>query len=301
MKLKDAIEEYRLYLNVEKNASRNTIESYLSDLSNFQSYLKTINITSIDDITRDHIYSYIKNLDRQLIDSSKRRHLTSIKMFFRFLIRNNYTTHNPSEYMDSPKKQQRLPQTVSGDDMRILIDSIQVNDEKDSRDRTMIALMYATGIRVSELCGIKLSDVSLSHNTINILGKGDKERIVFFDDETRSILYDYLTVYRDKFLKKDTQYIFLLNNGNPMTRKQFYNILQKRVAMSPLSQRIHPHMLRHTFATELLNNDADLRSIQELLGHSDISTTTIYTHVNNKKVIDEYNHFHPRAKKRRDE
>ena len=165
----------------------------------------------------------------------------------------------------------------------------------------MIALMYATGIRVSELCGIKLSDVSLSHNTINIIGKGDKERIVFFDDETRSILYDYLTVYRDKFLKKDTQYIFLLNNGNPMTRKRFYNILQKRVAMSPLSQRIHPHMLRHTFATELLNNDADLRSIQELLGHSDISTTTIYTHVNNKKVIDEYNHFHPRAKKRRDE
>lgn len=299
MKIKDALDEYKLYLTVEKNASSNTIENYMRDLMDFQSYLSSIKISLIEDISKEHIRLYMKELDRKLIASSKNRHLTSIKMLFRFLIRNNLISHNPAEHFDSPKKQSKLPQTVSEDSMRLLIDSIEVIDEKDSRDKTMIALMYATGMRVSEMCHIKINDISLSHNTLNIIGKGNKERIVFFDDTTKLLLQEYMTVYRDNLLKNQTQYLFLLNNGNKMSRGQFYNILQKRVLLSPISTHIHPHMLRHTFATELLNNDADLRSIQELLGHSDISTTTIYTHVNNTKIMDEYMHFHPRANKKR--
>lgn len=299
MKIKDALDEYKLYLTVEKNASANTIENYMRDLMGFQSYLSSIKITLIEDVSREHIRLYMQELDKKLIASSKNRHLTSIKMLFRFLIKNNYITHNPAEHFDAPKKQSKLPQTVSEDSMRLLIDSIEVIDEKDSRDKTMISLMYATGMRVSEICNIKLNDISLSHNTLTIIGKGNKERIAFFDDVTKLLLQEYISVYRDNFLRNQTQYLFLLNNGNKISRGQFYNILQKRVLLSPISKHIHPHMLRHTFATELLNNDADLRSIQELLGHSDISTTTIYTHVNNAKIIDEYMHFHPRANKKR--
>ncbi|MFR1685887.1 MAG: tyrosine recombinase [Massilimicrobiota timonensis] len=301
MKIKDALEEFRLYLTVEKNYSTNTIENYMRDLKDFESYLSSIHIHSIEDISRDTIRLYMKCIDRKLIGSSMKRHLTSIKMLYRFLTRNNYISHNPSELLDTPKQNYKLPQTVTGDDMRKLIESIEIHDVKDSRDKTMISLMYATGVRVSELCNIKVTDLSLKHNSLKILGKGSKERIVFVDDDTKRLLIDYITLYRDILIKKETPYLFLLNNGNKMTRNRFYNILKNRVLESPLSKHIHPHMIRHTFATELLNHDADLRSIQELLGHSDISTTTIYTHVNNKKVIDEYNHFHPRAKKRRDE
>ena len=297
MTIKDALDEFKLYLTVEKNYSLNTIESYMRDLKDFQSYLTSIQILTIEDISREHIRLYIRDIDRRLIDSSIKRHLTSIKMLYRFLTKSNYISHNPSEYFDSPKKHSKLPQTVSEDEMRILIESIEIHNEKDVRDKAMISLMYATGIRVSELCNIKLDDLSLSHNSMNIYGKGNKERIVFIDDETKRLLTEYIKVYRDSFLKKDTPYLFLLNNGNKMTRNRFYNILQKRVLNSSLTKRIHPHMIRHTFATELLNHDADLRSIQELLGHSDISTTTIYTHVNNKKIIEEYRNSHPRAKK----
>lgn len=299
MKIKDTLEEFRLYLIIEKNYSQNTIENYMRDLKDFQSYLNSIQIFSINEISREHIRLYMKSLDSHLIGSSKARHLTSIKMFYRFLKKNNDISYDPSAFFDSPKKQSKLPQTVSKNDMSILIDSIEVHNEKDARDKVMITLMYVTGIRVSELCEIQLKDLSLSHNSINIYGKGDKERIVFMNDEAKNSLIKYITVYRDKFIKKDTPYLFLLNNGHKMTRNRFYNILQNRVLSSPLTKHIHPHMLRHTFATELLNNDADLRSIQELLGHSDISTTTIYTHVNNKKVIEEYNAFHPRANKNR--
>lgn len=214
MEIKDALDEYKLYLTVEKNASFNTIENYMRDLMDFQSFLSSIKITLIEDISREHIHLYMKELDRKLIASSKNRHLTSIKMLFRFLIRNNLISHNPAEHFDSPKKS-KLSQTISKDSLRLLIDSIEIIDEKNSRDKTMI---YTTRMRVSEICHIKFNDISLSHNTFVIIGRGNKERIVFFDDATKLLLQEYISVYHDNFLRNQTQYLFLLNNGNKMSR-----------------------------------------------------------------------------------
>lgn len=297
MTIKDALNEFKIYLTVEMNASQNTIFGYLSDLQQFQNYLNTLHIFDIQEISRDNIRSYLISVDHKYSVASKNRLLASIKMFFIFLERNNYISSNPSSFFESQKKHSPLPQTLTSHEMEQILNSIAIKNKSDIRDRCMIALLFATGMRVSEMCQLHLKDISMAHNTIKVYGKGRKERNVFIDDQTKEILADYLNNYRDEFIKNETQFVFLLNNGKPMTRTEFYNILKKRVNNSPVTKHITPHTLRHSFATEMLNNDADLRSIQELLGHRNISTTTIYTHVNNSKINEEYNHFHPRAKR----
>lgn len=299
MKVHEAIAEFKVYLTVEKNYSTNTISSYISDLNKFKIFLDEINVYDINEISREHIRLYFKKERKIVSASSQSRQISALKHLFLFLIKNDYIQKNPMDRFDSPKKEKKLPVVASDEEMRILIDSIDINNKKDARDKCMIALLYSTGLRISELCNIQLKDISIKHNMLRVFGKGNKERIVFFDSDTSQILKNYIINYRENFLKKDIPYLFLLNNGNQMTRVQFYNILKKRISNTPITKHIHPHTIRHSFATEMLNNDADLRSIQELLGHKDISTTTIYTHVSNEKLIEEYNHFHPRARKKK--
>ncbi len=297
MTIKDAINEYRIYLTVEMNASQNTISGYLSDLQQFHNYLNTINVYDIQDVSRDHIRSYLISVDSKYSIASKNRLLASMKMFFIFLERNHYISSNPASFFESQKKPSTLPQTLTSQEMAQILNSIEIKNKSDVRDKCMIALLFATGMRVSEMCHLQLKDISMAHNTIKVYGKGRKERNVFIDEQTKEILSNYLNHYRNEFIKNENSFVFLLNNGKPMTRNEFYNILKKRVNNSPITKHITPHTLRHSFATEMLNNDADLRSIQELLGHRNISTTTIYTHVNNTKINEEYKHFHPRAQK----
>jgi len=199
---------------------------------------------------------------------------------------------------DLPKINKRLPTVLSVQEMQEILDSIVIDDHLSSRNRCMLELMYATGLRVSELINLNVSSVNIYMGYIKVIGKRDKERIVPISDIAKKILDEYLNHYREKFIKKESSLLFFNNHGNKLSREEFYLILKQVIKQTSVNKKVSPHTIRHSFATHLLENGADLRSIQELLGHSDISTTTIYTHISNQKIKNEYQQFHPRIKKR---
>jgi len=299
LKLKEAFKEYEQYMIVEKGYSRLTIESYKKDIQFFLTYLhdkKEIN--QIEEIQKDHIYAYLKEIDQELEKSSIRRKITALKRFFLFLTRENMLENNVMSSFENVKIKQHLPTVLSVDEMLQLLNSISLDTPESYRNRCMVELLYATGLRVSEMCQLKLEDLNLKNQTLKCLGKGQKERIVPLYEQCCLLLKEYIEVIRPEFCKNiSTPYVFLNKKGSVIKRDHFYHILQKIIQNSGLKKHVTPHTLRHTFATHLLDNDADIRSIQELLGHSNISTTTIYTHVSQKKLIDEYEKLHPRIQK----
>ena len=196
------------------------------------------------------------------------------------------------------KKAKYLPEVLSVDEVNQLLDSIDIVDAITSRNRCMVEVLYATGLRVSEMCYLTLNNVNLHKGFVRCFGKGNKERIVPVNQYCCQLLKEYIEEYRPNLCENITNsYLFISKKGEPISRNNFYSMLNKMIQKSGLGKHVTPHTLRHTFATHLLENDADLRSIQEMLGHSDISTTTIYTHVSNSKMIDEYKNLHPRSKK----
>ena len=201
------------------------------------------------------------------------------------------------ETFDLPKNTKRLPQVLNVEEIKTLLDSIEMDNFKNARTRAMLELLYATGMRVSELCNLKLSQLNLKMKYLNVIGKGDKERLLPLNDYVCKILSCYIYDFRyPKLDFKDNDYLFFNNHLNKISSEYFYKILKKACINANIKKKVSPHTIRHTFATHLYENGADLRSIQELLGHSDISTTTIYTHVSNNKIIDDYNKYHLRAK-----
>lgn len=300
MLLKDALEEYKQYLIVEKGLSRNTINAYLSDLSAFSNYLnKTFQINQIENILKEHIRLYIKELAKSNTANSISRKLVSLRMFYVFLMKENIISVNLMSSFTLPKKDKKLPVVLSKEEMMEILESVEINDRFSARNRCMIEILYGTGLRVSELINLTVSAVNIKMGYINVIGKGDKQRIVPIANMTKEILTDYLNNYREEFLgENDSSLLFFNNHGNKLSREEFYLILKQIVKETSINKNISPHTIRHTFATHLLENGADLRSIQELLGHSDISTTTIYTHISNQKIKQEYQEFHPRIKKK---
>lgn len=298
MKLKDSLNEYRQYLIVEKGLSKNTILAYLNDLNKFFIYLNDIHqIYEIENISKEHIRLYLKELSKINSSTSITRKLVSLRMFFAFLVKDKIIDVNIMNDFDLPKIDKKLPVVLSEQEMQEILDSIVVEDHLSSRNRCMLELMYATGLRVSELINLNVSSVNIYMGYIKVIGKGNKERIVPIGAVAKKILSDYLNNYRKEFIKKESSLLFFNNHGNKMSREEFYIILKQIIRQTSVNKKVSPHTIRHSFATHLLENGADLRSIQELLGHSDISTTTIYTHISNQKIKEEYQQFHPRIKK----
>lgn len=291
MELNDLVEEFLRYLLIDKGYSNNTIESYKRDLIKFLEYNKKNNI---DNINSDDLKEYIKNLSKdKLNEKSISRNISCLKSFYKFLVIENIIESNPAESLFIPKIKKSLPNILSEEEIINLLD-INLTDNYSFRNKAMLELMYSTGIRVSELINLKLSDIDFTNDIVRTFGKGSKERIVPIGEFASESLKIYINNYRNNMLKKyNNEYLFLNNHGNQMTRQGCFKIIKNIAKEKGINKDLSPHTLRHSFASHLLKYGADLRTIQELLGHSDISTTQIYTHISNEKLKENYKDFHP--------
>lgn len=293
MQFKDGLNEYKQYLIVEKGSSNNTVNAYITDLSIFLKYLiKNYNELELHEINQEHVNAFIKHLSNTNSRATSKRKIVSLRNFYIFLIKEKYIEHNLQ--FTIPKQQSYLPVVLSEDEVNMIINSIPLDNHTDYQNRVMIELLYATGIRVSELINLTLDQVNTNLSFIKVIGKGDVERIVPIHNSMSELLNYFIIHIRDSFIISDTSYVFLNKKGFPFNRNNIYNKLKKIIKNSGVNKHCTPHTFRHTCATHLLENNADLRSIQEILGHSDISTTTIYTHISNQKLYQEYNDYHPR-------
>ena len=295
MNIEDAIEDFINYCIFEKGLSDKTKESYRNDLEVYKLYLNDCGINYVSNISKDNIKDFIK--ERSIEEASTIAHnLTVIKNFHKYLLKEGVVNEDVSLYIERPKLRKLLPKSLSIEDVDLLLD-IKLNSPFDYRNKAMLELMYGCGLRVSELINLEINDIDIINCQIRILGKGSKERIVPLGEYSIDYLKKYLDI-RDELLKqKSCSKLFINNHGLGMTRQGFFKILKKLLKEKGLNPNVSPHTLRHSFATHLINRGADLRSIQEMLGHSDISTTKIYTEVTDEKVIDDYNNYHFRSNK----
>ena len=301
MLIKDALSEYKQYLIVEKGLSKNTIYSYLRDLIAFSNFIgEEYEINQIENINKEHIHLYLKELSKTNCTNSISRKLVSLRMLYIFLVKENIVKENLMSSFTLPKRDKKLPIVLSQEEMIEILDGIIVCDAISSRNRCMVELLYATGMRISELLNLTLKDLNIKMGFIKVIGKGNKERMIPIGSYVGEILEQYINDYRAEFNIKNDSLLFFNKHGQRLSREEFYSILHTIVNSTSMTKKVSPHTFRHTFATHLLENGADLRSIQELLGHSDISTTTIYTHISNQKIRSEYQQFHPRIKKHND-
>ncbi len=299
--MENLVTEYTSYLASEKMKSQNTIKSYQSDLLNYLYYLQ--NVKNIDDIkntnTSDVLdyLTYLKKLGYSSTSSS--RSLSTLKSFYKFLTLEHYIKHNPTLTISAPKLDKKLPTVLSVEEVLKLLNSLNDDTPYNARNKAMIEVMYATGLRVSELVNLKINQLHLTSKMISTTGKGSKERIVPINDYAAKILRDYIVKYRVELVKnkKDNNYLFLNNQGEALSRQSFFIILKRLAKEAGIEKEISPHTLRHSFATHLLEAGTDLRYIQEMLGHEDISTTQIYTHLSKQKIKSVYNKAHPRGDK----
>ena len=284
-------------MKVERGLSENTINSYGIDLKLFLEYLRENEIPSFKQVNKEVIVNYMQSeKNNNKANSSILRSVSSLRKFFQYLAQEKIIEKDPMLLIDTPKKKQHLPQVLTKEEVEKLLRSPNTGQVLGLRDRAMLELMYATGLRISEIINLKLEDLHLTMGTLQTLGKGHKERIVPVGDEAIKWINRYLEEARPKLLKqKRSNYLFLNFHGNNLTRQGVWKNLKAEVRKAGIQKNITPHTLRHSFATHILENGADLRIVQELLGHADISTTQIYTHLSNKQLADIYNRAHPRA------
>ncbi|MCO7134228.1 site-specific tyrosine recombinase XerD [Ligilactobacillus salivarius] len=289
--------DYLHYLKVERGLSENTIASYGIDLKLFLEYLRKNEIPSFKQVNKEIIVNYMQaEKNNNKANSSILRSVSSLRKFFQYLAQEKIIEKDPMLLIDTPKKKQHLPQVLTKEEVEKLLHSPNTGQVLGLRDRAMLELMYATGLRISEIINLKLEDLHLTMGTLQTLGKGHKERIVPVGDEAIKWVNRYLEEARPKLLKqKRSNYLFLNFHGNNLTRQGVWKNLKAEVRKAGIKKNITPHTLRHSFATHILENGADLRIVQELLGHADISTTQIYTHLSNKQLADIYNRAHPRV------
>lgn len=286
------VEDYLLFLKTEKKLGDNTINSYMLDLEDF---FKTFN-GSIESCIKKDILAYISSINGLEV-STVNRHISSLKSFFNYLVDESIIKVSPMEEVSSLKSPKKLPKYLSISEVNKLL-NIPLNSEFDYRNKAMLELMYATGLRVSELVSIEYSNIDFENSIIRINGKGKKERIIPLGEVASYYLKVYLSDYRSKLLKRNTyNQVFLNNHGKPITRQGFNYILENIRELTGITKEITPHVLRHSFATHLLEGGADIRSIQEMLGHENISTTNIYTEVVNDVLRSNYEMYHNRSHK----
>ena len=286
------------YLTVELGLSANTRQAYERDLRLFCKTLGFKNSDALVNVSREQITGYMTQLkEKGLAAATIARKLAAIKAFYRFMTAEGYMDANPAEVVEAGTKGIKLPRVLSEDEVVRLLNQPDITTAEGFRDRTMLEVLYATGMRVSELINLKLERVDLNMNYIIAFGKGSKERIVPLGSVAAEFLQQYLEKVRPKLTHEDrnTNIVFLAFGGHELTRQRFWQIIRAYGRKANINKALTPHILRHSFATHLLDNGADLRSVQELLGHSDISTTQIYTHLTNKRLRDIYAKAHPRA------
>jgi integrase/recombinase XerD len=285
------------FLIVEKGLSANTLEAYSRDGGKYLSFLEKEGCSEPCSIRPLHIASFLAGLKvAGLGPGSRARALSCVRMFHRFLETEGYCDGNPASLIDAPKTMGKLPAILSFRDVEALLAASSGESPGDLRDRAMLELLYATGLRVSELVSLKTREVNTSAGFLLAFGKGDKERLVPLGETAVVFLERYLTTVRRKLDKSgDNEYLFLSRLGEPMTRQAFWNIIKKRAAQSGIRKNFSPHTLRHSFATHLLENGADLRSVQIMLGHADLSSTQIYTHITRERLKRIHQEFHPRG------
>lgn len=295
--MENEILDYIDYISFEKGLSKNTKASYLNDLKEYKRFLKERDITHSNNIKKEDIRSYLMFLDKEKCKSSTiARKLTTIKNFHKYLLKEHIVKVDVAESIERPKLTKYLPNTLTIEEVDKLLD-IKTVTKFDYRNKAMLELLYGTGIRVSELVTLTIHSIDLENCVIRLIGKGSKERIIPIGEYTIHYLKEYLSIREELIKKEYNDYLFLNNHGKQITRQGFFKILKKLLEEKGLNPNVSPHTLRHSFATHLLNGGADLRSIQILLGHSDISTTKIYTHISNDKIRKEYHEFHPRDHK----
>ena len=297
MKIEDAIVDFIQYCLFEKGLTDQTVSSYQNDLDVYLSFLQDKNVFLVKDITSDHIKEFLKIRGDSESTSTVAHNLTVIKNFHKYLIKENIVKEDVSLFISRPKLQKRLPRTLTVEEVDLLLD-ITLNTPFDYRNKAMLELMYGAGLRVSELVSLTFNQIDLENGLIRIMGKGRKEREIPIGEYGVYYLKLYLE-HRGMLIKNHRQEdaLFLNNHGKQITRQGFFKILKQLLLDKGLNPDVSPHTLRHSFATHLLSHGADLRSIQEMLGHSDISTTKIYTHVSDEKVEADYKKYHPREHK----
>ena len=283
------IEDYKVYLTLDRGYSYNTVKAYLNDITNFDIFIKKdlIKITSSD--IRNYL-KYINNLSTRTISHN----LSSLKSFYNYLERIELIEINPTTELDRPKLEQKIPTYLSLEEISKLLD-IPIENEYNARDKAILELLYSSGIRISELTNLELSNIDIDECLIRIMGKGSKERVIPLGDYAIDALNNYINNFRHLLNKQNSNYVFLNNRGGQLSRQFIFKTIKRECIKKGISKNVSPHTLRHTFATHLLKNGADLRIIQELLGHENLSTTQIYTHLSNDKLKSDYDEFHPRS------
>nr|WP_278955518.1 site-specific tyrosine recombinase XerD [Lactobacillus apis] len=297
-KLQEDVEDYLRYSQIERGLSDNTIFAYRQDLTDFLAFLKKEGLDSWPTKAVDIDAFLAEQRDLNKATSSISRMISSLRKFYQWLVRQNIQKINPMLEIDSPKKEHRLPVALSVDEVTKLLDQPDVTKKLGIRDRALLETLYATGIRVSELINLKFSDLHEELKLLKVLGKGSKERLIPISDVAISWIKSYQEKVRDPLLLKSGKYtdtIFLNNRGGTLTRQAVWQIIKRYCQMAGIKKNVTPHTLRHTFATHLLENGADLRVVQEILGHSDISTTQIYTNLSQQHILQVYAKTHPRT------
>lgn len=296
--MKNDILKFTEYLQNELNYSENTIDSYVMELNKFECFLEE-NKLNYKKITKDNIRSYLKYLDNQkLKNTSMSKNLSSLRTFYKFLVIEGIVENNQFLLISNPKKEKKLPDFLNEIEIEDLLNIYDLNSYDGIRNRLILELLYATGVRVSELVNIKLKDINYSDKSILIMGKGKKERIVLFGDITANLLEKYLKESRGFYLDgKTSDYLILNKYGKGISVRSIQKLINSCTNKLALKHKVTPHTIRHTFATHLLNHGADIKSVQELLGHESLSTTQIYTHITNDRLRSVYIKTHPHSKK----
>mgnify|MGYP001770522499 CR=1 FL=1 len=297
--MNDHIQDFIHYLTIERGLANNTIVSYERDLKSYKQFLnEKLNIQEVQNIQRYHILQYLHFLkDQGKSSKTIARHIASIRAFHQFLLREKAADEDPSVHIETPQIERKLPKVLSLEEVERLLETPELTSPIGYRDKAMLELLYATGIRVSEMVHLNLSDVHLIMGFIRCYGKGKKERLVPIGEKATKALEEYLEKGRPKLVrqKHKTDALFLNHHGKRISRQGFWKNLKSIAVKAGIQKELTPHTLRHSFATHLLENGADLRAVQEMLGHADISTTQIYTHVTKTRLKDVYKMYHPRA------
>ncbi len=285
------------YLLIEKGLAENTLKSYRADIEDFLAFLSNGKL-ALEDADEDILLLYLARLTQK--DFAKRsmaRRLSALRGLFAFGLKESLLSADPAEFLNNPKLPRTLPQVLSREEMNTLLDTPDPHEKLGVRDRTMLELLYAAGLRVSELCALRPLDFDPQVDILRVFGKGSKERLVPIHNAAAMLLSSYLTLWRPLFSPLDDK-IFLNRSGKGLSRQAVWKLIQKYAALADIKKPVSPHTFRHSFATHLLDGGADLRTVQLLLGHSDVTATEIYTHVQEGRLLDIHRRYHPRAKGR---
>jgi len=296
---KQALEDYRMYLKIERGLSENSIQNYTLDVLALQHFLKNEKIEeSPENCSLDTVQKFIYETAKILSPHTQARRLSGLRSFFDYLIFESYRTNNPTDLIEAPKLGRKLPDVLSLDEIELMLNQIDLGHPQGHRNRAIVETLYGSGIRVSELTNLSLSNLFFEEDMIRVSGKGNKQRLVPMGSVTKKYLELYIKASRIhlKINPKDQDVVFLNRRGNRLTRQMIFTLIKQLAVKANIQKQVGPHTFRHSFATHLLENGADLRTIQILMGHESITTTEVYTHLDTQHLRSVVERFHPRAK-----